>query len=225
MPRIASQVFEKLSSRCLGSPPCGFLPSSRLALSHCLRCSQDSKCRKRACTRHRYLWKPLFAACLLMSYWPKKFTRPSPQSLWEAMAQECGYREADFANSLPLCFMVGALCLVAESCPTLCDPLDCSRPRLLCPWGFSWQEYWHGLPCPPPGDLPNPGTEPRSPTLWADSLPTELRGKPWFISLRSHSHLKIRSFTVVCLSGIETLMLREVEGGAITQLKLSINCN
>ena len=27
--------------------------------------------------------------------------------------------------------------------------------RLLCPWGFSRQEYWNGLPCPPPGDLPN----------------------------------------------------------------------
>ena len=36
--------------------------------------------------------------------------------------------------------------------------------------GFSRQEYWSGLPCPPPGDLPNPGIKPRSPTLQADSL-------------------------------------------------------
>ena len=35
---------------------------------------------------------------------------------------------------------------------------------------FSSQEYWSGLLCPPPRDLPNPGTEPRSPTLQADSL-------------------------------------------------------
>ena len=42
--------------------------------------------------------------------------------------------------------------------------------RLLCPQGFSRQEYWRRLPCPPPGDLPNPGTEPRSPALWADSI-------------------------------------------------------
>ena len=35
---------------------------------------------------------------------------------------------------------------------------------------FSRQEYWSGLPCPPPGDLPNPGIELRSPTLQADSL-------------------------------------------------------
>ena len=50
--------------------------------------------------------------------------------------------------------------------------------RLLCPWGFSRQEYWSGLPCPPPGDLPNPGTEPRSPTLQSDSLPSEPQRKP-----------------------------------------------
>ena len=44
--------------------------------------------------------------------------------------------------------------------------------RLVCPWRFSRQEYQSGLPCPPPGDLPNSGIEPRSPTLQADSLPT-----------------------------------------------------
>ena len=49
--------------------------------------------------------------------------------------------------------------------------------RLLCPWGFSRQEYWRGWPCPPPGDLPNPGIEPRSPALQVDSLPTEPPGK------------------------------------------------
>ena len=38
--------------------------------------------------------------------------------------------------------------------------------------GFSRQEYWHGLPCPSPGDLPNPGIKPRSPLLQADSLPS-----------------------------------------------------
>ena len=38
---------------------------------------------------------------------------------------------------------------------------------------FLRQEYWSGLPCPPLGDLPNPGIKPRSPTLQADSLPFE----------------------------------------------------
>ena len=45
--------------------------------------------------------------------------------------------------------------------------------------GFSKQEYWSGLPCPPPGDLPNPGTEPRSSTLQADSFLPEPPGKPF----------------------------------------------
>ena len=44
--------------------------------------------------------------------------------------------------------------------------------------GFSKQAYWSGLPFPSPGDLPDPGTEPRSPALQADSLLTELKGKP-----------------------------------------------
>ena len=50
--------------------------------------------------------------------------------------------------------------------------------RLLCPWGFSRQEYWSVLTCPPPGDLPNPGIKSRSPALQADSFPSEQPGKP-----------------------------------------------
>ena len=42
--------------------------------------------------------------------------------------------------------------------------------------GFSWQEYWSGLPFPSPGDLPNPGIEPGSPALQADALPSEPPG-------------------------------------------------
>ena len=44
--------------------------------------------------------------------------------------------------------------------------------------GFSRQEYWSRLPCPPPGDLPGPGMEPRPPTLQVDSLPYKPPGKP-----------------------------------------------
>ena len=42
--------------------------------------------------------------------------------------------------------------------------------------GFSRQEYWSGLPFPSPGDLPDPGIEPRSPALQADALSSELKG-------------------------------------------------
>ena len=43
--------------------------------------------------------------------------------------------------------------------------------------GFPRQEYWNGLLCPSPRDLPDPGIELRSPTLQVDSLPAELPGK------------------------------------------------
>ena len=43
---------------------------------------------------------------------------------------------------------------------------------------FSRQEYWSGLPFPPPGVIPDPGIEPGSPSLQADSLPSEPPGKP-----------------------------------------------
>jgi len=45
--------------------------------------------------------------------------------------------------------------------------------------GFSRPEYWSGLPFPSPGELPNPGTEPRFPVLQEDSLPSEPPRKPY----------------------------------------------
>ena len=77
-----------------------------------------------------------------------------------------------------------------------------SRVRLFAtPWtvahqtplsmGFSRQEYWSGLPCPPPGDLPNPGIKPRSPSLQADSLPSEPPGKPMSTGVGSLSLLQV----------------------------------
>ena len=47
---------------------------------------------------------------------------------------------------------------------------------------FSRQEYWSELPFPSPGDLPNTGIEPRSPTLQADALPSEPSGKPYTVT-------------------------------------------
>ena len=69
-----------------------------------------------------------------------------------------------------------------------------SRVRLfVTPWavayqaplsmGFSRQECWSGLPFPSPGDLPDPGIEPGSLTLQADTLPSELPGKPTVLSV------------------------------------------
>ena len=66
--------------------------------------------------------------------------------------------------------------LVAQSCPTLCDPVAFS-PQAPLSMGFSSQEYCSGLPFPSPGDFPDPGIEPRSPALWADALTSEPPGK------------------------------------------------
>ena len=65
--------------------------------------------------------------------------------------------------------------LVTQLSPTLCNPMESSHQAPLSV-GFSRQGYYSGLPFPSPGDLPNPGIEPVSPALQADSLPTELPG-------------------------------------------------
>ena len=51
--------------------------------------------------------------------------------------------------------------------------------------GFSRQEYWSGLPCPPPGDLPDPGTEPKSP------MPPALAGGFFIASTTWEAHIYI----------------------------------
>ena len=69
-------------------------------------------------------------------------------------------------------------------------PQGLKPTSLLWPWGFSRQEYWSRLPCPPPGDLPNPGIKPRSPALQANSLPSEQPGKPKNSGVGNHSLLQ-----------------------------------
>ena len=51
-----------------------------------------------------------------------------------------------------------------QLCPTVCDPMDSGHQSPLST-GFWRQEYWSGLPCLPPGDLPDPGIKPVSPAL------------------------------------------------------------
>ena len=72
--------------------------------------------------------------------------------------------------TLPLLCVNG--CSVAQLRQTLCDPTDCSLP-VSSDHGILQQEYWSGLVFPPPGDLPNPGIEPISPTLTGRFFTTE----------------------------------------------------
>ena len=62
------------------------------------------------------------------------------------------------ADSIAVCVVV------AQSCPTLCNPVDCSPPGSSV-HGIPRQEYWSGLPCTPLGDLPNSRIEPGSSAL------------------------------------------------------------
>ena len=50
----------------------------------------------------------------------------------------------------------------------------CKTCQTLLSMGLSWQEYWNGLPFPPPGDVPEPGIEPASPALASGFFTTEL---------------------------------------------------
>ena len=72
-----------------------------------------------------------------------------------------GFEESDTTEQLKQMYTVHTqklLSSVAQSCPALCNLMNCSPARLLCPWGSSRQEYWSRLPCPPPGDLPTQGS-------------------------------------------------------------------
>ena len=72
---------------------------------------------------------------------------------------------------------------VAQSCPTLCDPMGGGLPDSSV-HGIPRQQYWSGLPFPFPGDLPDPGIEPGPLTLQADALPSESPGKPHKVMIK-----------------------------------------
>ena len=83
----------------------------------------------------------------------------------------------ELALTLILCCAVLSHSVVSDSL----QPHVLQPSRLLCPSGFSRQEYWNGLPCPPPGDLPNPRNEPRSLTLQVDSYHLSHQGSPTLV--------------------------------------------
>ena len=67
--------------------------------------------------------------------------------------------------------------IVTQSCPPLCDPMDCSLPGSSV-HGILQARIWKWLPFYSPGDHPNPEIKPRSPALQVHSLPSEPLGKP-----------------------------------------------
>ena len=86
------------------------------------------------------------------------------------------------------------LCLVTQSCLTLCNPMDNSPPESS--WRFSRQEYWSGLSCPSPGDFPTQGLNLCFLHQQADSLPPLHH-----LGNRGHHHLSIISSNKMHVSG------------------------
>ena len=114
----------------------------------------------------------------LSKYWgtTRSLYSPHRNHLWGNLSQS-GVWKGQIGRPSPwavLCYYSAEILTmnvkkvsVSLSCPTLCDHMDCSPPGSSV-HGFSGQEYWSGLPFPSPRDLPNPGTEPRSPVLEAE---------------------------------------------------------
>ena len=86
------------------------------------------------------------------------------------------------------------------------NPMD-SSCQVSLPTGFSGQEHWSRLPFPPPGDLPDPGIEPWSPALQADSLPSKPPGKPLKFGTFLHN---TKSFSVLSCPVFSSIVTLEV---------------
>ena len=99
----------------------------------------------------------------------------TPTGLWMDTRQGlhrslCGWGRA--VSCIQVCML--------QSCPILLWPYGLWPVRLRCPWGFSRQEYWSGLPCPPSADLPNQEIEPKSSVSQVDGFFTHwVTWKAW----------------------------------------------
>ena len=120
-----------------------------------------------------------FLHCTLVCYVCNHFMSKEKISMHAIILKCCIAKKCSLSSEASA---RGSVCSVAQSCPTLCDPMDCSPPDSSV-HGILRQEYWSGLPCPPPGDLPNPEIEPTSLTspalaggLFIPSLTWEARG-------------------------------------------------
>ena len=106
-----------------------------------------------------------------------KDTLPSWIIMWEDYRHQITLKPERFWGSLWSLYCT-VLFLVAQTCPKLCNPMDCSLPGSSVHGDSPGKNIGSGLPCLPPGDLPNPGIKPRSPTPQADSLLSEPLEKP-----------------------------------------------
>ena len=87
---------------------------------------------------------------------------------------------------------------IAQLCPTLCNPMTIQSME------FSRPEYWSGLPCPPPGDLPNPGWTPRLLPWQADPFTTEPLQLPAFVLSTEQTNIPphVYTFLLKCITSV-----------------------
>ena len=105
--------------------------------------------------------KSLSHVQLLVTPWTAAYQAPPS---WDSPGKNTGagcHFLLHWATWKCLCYAVLSHSVTSNSL----QPQGLQPARLLSPGGFSRQEYWSWLPSPPPGDLPNPGIEPRSPAL------------------------------------------------------------
>ena len=142
--------------------------------------------------------------CLCLSYPCPHLPTPNPTP-----AHTCSHLILPLPTSAPTCPTPVHTCSrlsypcphLPYTCPHLSTPaLPLSTPAHM---GFYMQEHWSGLPFPSPGDLPDPGMEPRSPTLQADALTSAPPGKP----------LNTRILTSKISKGGKEARLKEEGGG------------
>ena len=130
---------------------------------------------------HRLL--PFFCRCLLIKWEYESDCLSSVfYGWWLSLCFSTELRSLQIPSqslsSSLFCFVLSKWSEVAQSCLTLCYPMEYIAHQAPLSMGFSRQEYWIGLPFPSPGDLPNPGIEPSSPALQADALTSEPPGNP-----------------------------------------------
>ena len=102
------------------------------------------------------------------------------------------------------------VCSVTSVMSDSLNPMDCSPPGSSV-HGISRQEYWSRLPCPRPGDLPDPEIKPASPALQVNSLITEPPGKLkrrlWLINLRSQQIVFLMWISIIRIFNISKYIL------------------
>ena len=119
-------------------------------------------------------------------YWSRRLPFPSPRDLLDPGIEPASLASPElaggfFTTELPdTCVCVCVCVFVTQSCPTLCDPVDCS-PSGSSVHGILQAVILEWVAIPFSRDLPNPEIGLQSPTLQADSLSSEPPGKPIYI--------------------------------------------